>query len=114
MRCGVRSQRVKGYRILVAMMAVALLAVQASAQASFHLIKVREVYTGSTAHPDSEYVVLQMYAGGQNFVMNHKLTEYGGGFTCTPADTPLGENVTNGQTQRTILLATPEAETEFG
>jgi hypothetical protein len=103
----------KGFRVLLAVVALVLLAVPASAQASFHLMKIREVYVGDTAHPNSEYVVLQMYASGQNFVNGHKLTEYGSCFTCSPTDTTFGANVANGQTQQTILLATPEAETQF-
>jgi len=95
------------------MMAIALLGVPATAQASFHFIKVREVYVGDVAHPDSEYVVLQMYAAGQNFVQNHKLTEYDCTTSCTAVDTTFAASVPNGQNQRTILLASSEAVTQF-
>jgi hypothetical protein len=84
----------------------------APAQATFHLILVREVYPGSIANPDSQYVELQMYAAGQNFVGGHVLRTYaaGGGATklTLPADVPGGAN------QSTILIATPQAEAQFG
>jgi hypothetical protein len=94
-------------------MALVLFALPASAQASFHFMKVREVYVGDTAHPDSEYVVLQMYAAGQNLVGGHQLREYKCIPACSPVNSTFGANVTNGQNQRTILLATPEAEAQF-
>ena len=56
-------------RVLLPLAALGALLVAAPAvQASFHLIKVREVYPGTTADPGSGYVELQMYAGGQNLV----------------------------------------------
>src|SRR4249919_1025389 len=46
-----------------------LLAISAStAQATFHLIKVVEVFPGTPADPAAQYVVIQMYAAGQEFV----------------------------------------------
>jgi hypothetical protein len=103
---------VKGAHLAVAVMALVLFAVPASAQASFHFMKVREVYLGDTAHPDAEYVVLQMWAQGQNLVKNHQLTEYDctAATSCTAVNTSFAANVPNGQNQRTILLATPEAQ----
>src|SRR3954452_1267497 len=102
----------KGAHVAAAVMVLVLFALPASAQASFHFMKVREVYVGDAAHPDSEYVVLQMYAAGQNFVQNHQLREYDctSPTACTAVNTSFGANVPNGQNQRTILLATPEAQ----
>jgi hypothetical protein len=46
-----------------------LLAVVAlTAHASFHLMKVVEVFPGTAASPSAQYVVIQMYASGENFV----------------------------------------------
>jgi hypothetical protein len=107
----------KGFRLVLAMTAVALLAAPASAQASFHFMDVREVYPGSTANPTSEYVVLQMYSSGQNLVNGHTLKLYGPcGFPCDTgtATFPTPNTVLNGNDQQTILLATPAAETQFG
>jgi len=50
------------------------LALAPAASASFHEISIREVYPGSLAQPDSDYVELQMYFGGQQFVKSQKLT----------------------------------------
>jgi hypothetical protein len=96
-------------------MALVLFVLPASAQASFHFMKVREVYVGDTAHPDSEYVELQMYAAGQNLVGGHQLREYDctTATSCTAVNSTFGANLPNGQNQQTILLATTEAQTQF-
>ena len=82
-------------------------AVPAPASASFHLMSVREVYPGSLAEPKAEYVELQMYAGGQNFVGGRVLSTYSAGGLVK--DNTLASDVPNGQNQRTVLIATPEA-----
>jgi hypothetical protein len=77
-------------------------------------MSVREVFPGSTsAGAAAEYIELQMYASGQNFVNGHEVRLYsanGMGF--------LGPNFTadvpNGANQQTILVATPDAEDGFG
>ncbi len=100
--------------LFAAALAPAALALWApSALATFHLMQVREVYPGSAANPNSEYVELQMWAAGQNHVAGHVLRTYGAGGAVTgsdtfPADLPQGAN------QSTMVLATPEAEAEFG
>lgn len=93
--------------------AVLTLILVPSAEATFHLIQVREVYPGSALQPDAEYVELQMYAGGQNHVKGHTLRAYDAtgavaGTSTFAADVPGGAN------QSTILLATPAAATQFG
>ncbi len=44
------------------------------ALATFHEMMIREVYPGSGASPNSEYVELQMWAPGQNFVGGHQIS----------------------------------------
>lgn len=83
------------------------------AAASFHLMMIREVYPGSLANPEADYVELQMYASGQNHVKGHRLRTYdaSGAVTGTstfPADVP------NDANQSTIVLATPAAASQFG
>jgi hypothetical protein len=82
-----------------------------AAGAVFHLMKVREVYPGSSANPQAEFVELQMHAAGQNLVSGHMVRTYhsGGpsGIYTFPADVPNAEN------QRSILIATPSAVTQF-
>ena len=61
--------------IAVGALALLLLAAQ-PALATFHEMMIREVYPGSAAHPDSEYVELQMWAPGQNLVGGHQISAY--------------------------------------
>ena len=65
------------------------------------------------ASPNAQYVVLQMYTGGQNFVAGHSIRVY------DAAGTPIGTftfaaSVANGATQAKILIATSEAAAFFG
>jgi hypothetical protein len=84
-----------------------------NASATFHEVWIREIFPGSTAQPEAEYVELQMWASGQNFVAGHHVTAYEAdgsvaGTTAFAADVPAGAN------QSTILLATPAVESAFG
>jgi hypothetical protein len=84
-----------------------------AADATFHLMRIREVYPGSAANPAAEYVELQMYASGQNLVGGHVLSSYDAGGSLVKANA-LAADVSNGANQSTILLETPEAEAQFG
>lgn len=97
---------------LLATAAVALLCATPAA-ATFHLIKVREVYAGSSLAPEAKYVELQMYASGQNHVKGHSLRTYdaGGGLIGTST---FAADVAGSANQSAILLATPAAEAQFG
>ena len=100
--------------LLIAAISVLLLqAWPPSAGATFHEMSIREVYAGSLLQPESQYVELQMWAPGQNFVGGHVLKTYdaSGGVTSTNV---FANDVPNGANQSTILLATPAAEAEFG
>jgi hypothetical protein len=83
------------------------------ASATFHEMSIREVYPGSLAEPEAEYVELQMWAAGQNLVEGHSLKAYGPGGTVT-GTTTFSHDVSNAASQSTILLATPAAESHFG
>lgn len=93
----------------VLMASAALIAVPA-AQASFHLIKVREVYAGSN---DDSYVELQMYAGGQNFLGGHSLTLYDASGTLLHTST-FSASVANGANQSTVLIGDSNVAATFG
>jgi len=95
----------------LALLATALCAPAASA--TFHEISIREVYPGSVARPESQYVELQMWAAGQNLVAGHSLTVYKAGGGVAGATT-FGGAVSGDANQSTILLATPAVESEFG
>jgi hypothetical protein len=83
------------------------------ASATFHLIKIREVYPGSTAHPTSGYVELQMYASGQNLVAGHSL-DFFNAAGAQIATASFGADVPNGANQGTLVAADPAAESQFG
>jgi len=100
--------------LLLAALALCLLAATAApALATFHLVKVREVYPGSAANPDAEYVELQMYSGGQNLVGGHVVRAYDASGTAVGTSAFSG-NLAGDANQSTMLLATPQAEAEFG
>ncbi|HEX3608049.1 MAG TPA: hypothetical protein VHU14_00045 [Solirubrobacterales bacterium] len=96
---------------LLALAASLLLAGPASA--TFHEMSIREVYPGSLALPESEYVELQMWAPGQNMVEGHSLKTYKANGTLSGTTTFAGD-VPAAANQSTILLATPAAESQFG
>lgn len=97
--------------LAVALAALALAA--APAEATFHLMKIREVYPGSAAGPDAEYVELQMYASGQNLVGGHSIDFLDAAGTQV-ASASFGANVPNSANQSTLVAATPAAESQFG
>ncbi len=83
------------------------------ASATFHEMSIREIYPGSIAHPNSEYVELQMWAPGQNFVGGHQIGIYDAtGASVGTATFP--QDVSGDVNQSTLVAATPEAESEFG
>lgn len=99
------------YLVGVALAFSAALLLPAVASATFHLNSIREVFPGSSDSPGAEYIELQMYAAGQNHVAGHGIREYGNdGYR----PEMLENDVASGENQRTILLATEEAEAKFG
>ncbi len=90
--------------ILAAVIGVISLALPAAASASFHLIKIREVGNGNPA----DYVELQMFDSGENFVMGHFIRTYdSNGDVLTTFAFP--HSVVNGGNQRTILVGRDDA-----
>jgi len=98
-------------RVLVASLAAAL-AVPSMASATFHLIKIVEIFPGSAGDPNAQYIMLQMYSAGQDLVSGHSVTVYDATGAVAGTFTFAG-NVANGASQDYILLATTEAETLF-
>lgn len=82
------------------------------ASADFHLVSIREVFPGTLAQPDAEYVEFQAYTSGQNFVAGHSVTFYDSRGAST-AET-FDADVSNGSNQMTFVMATPAAESQFG
>ena len=93
--------------------ALLLLVAMLPASATFHFMKVVEIFPGTAAAPNAHYVVIQMYASGQNFVGGHDITAFNGAGTLIATFTFPG-SVARGVTQDKILIATAEAEAFFG
>src|SRR5215510_840149 len=93
----------KRARTIALLGSIAILAglAAAPAQASFHLMKIREVFAG----PGSAYVELQIYASGQNFVAGHSVRVYDDKGNEIAA-VPFPSNVARGDSQSTLLVAT--------
>jgi len=81
----------------------------ASAGASYHLNKIREI-TGDTLGGNQSYIELQAYGAGENLVSGHKITVWDetGAFMGNPGPlasfTLTGANPPNGANQSTILI----------
>lgn len=83
-----------------------------SAGAAFHLMSIREVHAASPG----DYVELQMYASGQNFVDGHTITTYdfAGNPTGMPFTFPPGASSSlNGGNQRTIRVGQMTSGADF-
>jgi hypothetical protein len=91
--------------VIAAGLALAGLAFEAApAQAVFHLMKIREVYLGSSGAGNNDaFIELQMFAAGQNQVGGHDVDYYNatGGLA---GSVPIDNDVPNGDNQRTILI----------
>ena len=81
--------------------------------AAFHLVKVKEVYPGSDAAPNAQYVVLQMPAPGENLVGGKQVRVFDAAGALVSTFT-FAANVPIGLDQSTILIATAEAQAFFG
>ncbi|MGH2675650.1 MAG: hypothetical protein ACRDKA_09390 [Actinomycetota bacterium] len=90
--------------LLVASLAAGgLVASSPPAQASFHLMMIREVSAGSDSGTTSDFVELQMYEPGQNFVAGKQVRIYDGNVEAASA-TFVGA-VANGANQASILVS---------
>jgi len=88
----------------------AVLVAAPAAQATFHLIKVREVYAGTS---DDSYVELQMYAAGQTFLVNHAMTVYDASGALVHSS-KFTSGLANGQNQATVLIGDTGVQAKFG
>src|SRR6476660_1945378 len=87
----------------------ALLALMLPASATFHLMKIVELFPGTAIAPLAQYVNLQMYASGQQFVGGRAVTVFDRNGALTGTFTFPG-NLTNGANQAKILIATSQAQ----
>lgn len=93
--------------------ALAVLGAATPASASFHVMKVNEVFAGAPGQPAAQFVELKMLFSGQNFVQGHHLFTYDAAGLQT-GDIVFPNNVGNGANQATILIGTPQAAAFFG
>jgi hypothetical protein len=87
-----------------------LLLAAAPAQATFHLIKVREVHPGPS---DDSYVELQMYAAGQNLLSGHAMTLYNASGSLVHSST-FSATAPNSANQQTVLIGDTRVQEAFG
>lgn len=83
------------------------------AWATFHLMRIVEVFPGAETASTAQYVMLQMYFPGQNFVSTHSLQVFDAAGTNLGSFT-FASDVANGADLATILIATADAQTLFG
>jgi large repetitive protein len=95
---------------LLLLVTALLLFTAAPAQATFHLIKVREVHPGSS---DDSYVELQMYAAGQSLLSGHSMTLYDASGALSHSST-FSSTVPNSANQQTVLIGDTGVQTAFG
>ena len=100
--------------LIVLVLILGLLAASsASAEVSHAGVGIREIYPGSVAQPDSEYVELQLWADQENPRAGDTVRTYNvaGALTNTDAFTSTS---TVSASEGTLLLATPAAIAQFG
>ncbi len=104
-------------RLLRALVVTALvggsLAVAQPAHALFHLMKLTEIFAGTTDEPAAQFIEMQMYAENQRFLATHEVVVFDSTGVEKATFTFTGP-VDNGENQSYVLLATPEAEELFG
>lgn len=95
-------------------LAIAVVAViPTTASATFHKMKIVEVFPGSAAMPNAQYVLLRAFARNQSHTEGHEITVYNADATIAAVATFSGD-LENGNNQDYALVATPDAETLLG
>jgi cysteine-rich repeat protein len=77
-------------------------------------MKIMEVFPGTVASPNAQYVMIRSYAAGQNFLGSHKIHVYnsaGSEVSGSPFTFP--GSVSNGPDQMEVWIATAEAASLF-
>lgn len=97
---------------LLLLLTLALTLAPSPAAADFHFVSLREVFPGEPGWEDAEYVEMQAYASGQSNISGHSVTFYNAGGMSTTES--FDNDVTDGRSQMTFVMATPAAESRFG
>ena len=93
--------------LVASLAAGGLVASSPPAQASFHLMMIREVSAGSDTGPTGDFVELQMYESGQHFVAGKEVRIFKDGML--EASATFVGNVANGANQASILVASADS-----
>ncbi len=107
---GMAVDRRRGRLGLPLLVVAFLLIAAAPAQATFHLIKVREVHPGTN---DDSYVELQMFAAGQSLLSGHSMTVYNASGSLVHSST-FSASVPNSANQQTVLIGDTRVQEAFG
>ncbi|MDQ3964442.1 MAG: hypothetical protein M3277_11110 [Actinomycetota bacterium] len=99
--------------LVIALVCGSVVAASNPAHALFHLMMVTEVLAGTSTAPDAQFIEMQMYAENQRFLAGHEVAVFDAAGTEIAAFTFTGP-VANGANQSHVLLATEQAESEFG
>jgi cysteine-rich repeat protein len=99
-------------RLRILMAVLLATGVSSFAFATFHDIKVKEVFAGSAAHPNAQYVLIQAFFASQNSLTGHSVLTFDAAGAPTGTFTFPGP-VSNGANQMTVLVATPDAAAIF-
>ena len=101
-------RRLRRALVTVGVIAGTAVVVAPSADASFHLMKIREIKPASppTSTSNDGYVELQMMAFGQNFVLGHTIDVYNnlGALITPPEGVVLTDDVPVGDNNATIVI----------
>ena len=83
--------------------------------ASFHFARIAEIYTGTAADPNAQYIVIVPYANSQSLFASVEIDVYDAAGIPMAAFAVFAANLPSTATnQKSILVATPEAVTAFG
>lgn len=99
--------------VLIALTSGSLVTTPSPAYALFHLIMVTEVLAGTSTAPGAHFIEMQMYADNQRFLTGHEVAIFDAAGQEIDAFAFPGP-VANGANQARVLLATEQAESEFG
>ncbi len=101
-------------RSKIAALFLLVLAAAAPALASFHLMKIMEVFPGTVAEPNAQYVMIRSYAALQNQLTTHKIHVYdASGLEVAGSPFTFPGPVANAPDQMEVLIATPQAAALF-
>jgi hypothetical protein len=98
--------------LVASLMVVGLVASTPPVAADFHLMKVEEVFAGTTSEANADFIELEMQAPDQGNVSDHPLQLFDA--TGARFDCPVAADVPNENVGDKILFATTQTETELG